>query len=262
MPAVLVGRSSHPFGHCIAGLGSAIAKAVAVSTWTTAFEAMALEFDHLFICTDSGACEADLLASMGLLEGTANTHPGQGTANRRFFFHNAMLELLWVHNAEEATSDPVRPTRLWERWTNRLSGACPFGISLRPAAGGGNGIALSGWDYRPPYLPESVRIVVGANSDVLAEPMLFQIPFGKRPDQYPADKMQPLAHPAGMREVTRVELVSPAAQSPSPQLQAVTATDQIRLRAGSEYCVELGFDGEVQGRRLDCRPGLPLVMCW
>jgi hypothetical protein len=43
---------------------------------------MAFEFDHLFICTDIGACEADRLVSFGLVEGTSNTHPGQGTASR------------------------------------------------------------------------------------------------------------------------------------------------------------------------------------
>ena len=55
---------------------------------------MAFEFDHLFICADVGAYEANRLASFGLIEGSSNTHPGQGKANRRFFFHNAMLELL------------------------------------------------------------------------------------------------------------------------------------------------------------------------
>lgn len=55
---------------------------------------MAFELDHLFIWTDIGAYEAERLVSFGLVEGTSNKHPGQGTTNRRFFFHNAMLELL------------------------------------------------------------------------------------------------------------------------------------------------------------------------
>ena len=44
-----------------------------------------MEFDHLFICVDSPAKEADALIEFGLTEGSANVHPGQGTANRRFF---------------------------------------------------------------------------------------------------------------------------------------------------------------------------------
>jgi len=39
---------------------------------------------------------------MGLTEGTRNDHPGQGTANRRFFFSNTALELLYVSDANEA----------------------------------------------------------------------------------------------------------------------------------------------------------------
>jgi hypothetical protein len=71
---------------------------------------MALELDHLFIWTDIGAYEAERLVSFGLVEGTPNMHPGQGTTNRRFFFHNAMLELLWVHDPAEARSELIRPT--------------------------------------------------------------------------------------------------------------------------------------------------------
>jgi hypothetical protein len=92
--------------------------------------------------------------------------------------------------------------------------------------------------------------------------MLFQIPFGKRPDQYPTEKAQPLKHHVGLREITRVELVSPIANNPSPEFQAVINTTQVRIRLGAEYCVELGFDGEVQGHQADFRPELPLIMSW
>jgi Glyoxalase-like domain len=86
---------------------------------------MAFELDHLFICTDIGASEADKLVSFGFVEGRSNTHPGQGTANRCFFFHNAMLEFLWVHNPAEAKSTPIQRTRLWERWFDYLRQATP-----------------------------------------------------------------------------------------------------------------------------------------
>lgn len=69
------------------------------------------ELDHVFIWTAAGAPEADLLRDFGLTEGPPNVHPGQGTANRRFFFHNAMLELLWVHDraSPECTHAPDPP---------------------------------------------------------------------------------------------------------------------------------------------------------
>jgi hypothetical protein len=223
---------------------------------------MTCEFDHLFICTDVGASVADRLVSFGLVEGSPNTHPGQGTANRRFFFHNTMLELLWVDDAQAARSAQIARTRLWERWMSRNDGACPFGICLRPATGEDDSVAFSSWAYHPPYLLPTVGIAVGTNSEILTEPMLFQTPFGQRPDRYPAQKAQPLDHPVGFREITRVELVSPAANRPSQELQALVDTDRVELRLGEEYCVDLGFDGEVQRQHVDFRPELPLVLSW
>src|SRR5262249_59045833 len=95
---------------------------------------MTIELDHLFVCVAAGAPEAEHLVQFGLMEGTPNVHRGQGTANRRFFFQNAMLELLWVENLIEAQSEQTAPTQLWERWSARLAGACPFGTIVRPTA--------------------------------------------------------------------------------------------------------------------------------
>ena len=60
---------------------------------------MKAELDHVFVCCSAGGPEADALRRAGLSEGSPNTHPGQGTECRRFFFSNAYLELLWVSDA-------------------------------------------------------------------------------------------------------------------------------------------------------------------
>src|SRR5262245_10881578 len=99
---------------------------------------MAVEFDHLFVLSSFGAPEADRLLAFGLNEGTPNTHPGQGTACRRFFFANFYVELLWVCEPAEAKAEAIRPTGLWERWSGRKSGACPFGFGFRPKSGEGS----------------------------------------------------------------------------------------------------------------------------
>jgi hypothetical protein len=65
--------------------------------------------------------EAEALRELGLSEGSGNVHPGQGTANRRFFFANAFLELLWIADEEEIRNGQTRPTMLHER----LSAAKP-----------------------------------------------------------------------------------------------------------------------------------------
>ena len=72
-----------------------------------------LEVNHVFILTEPGAPAASLLIDAGLIEGSPNTHPGQGTANRRSFFRNLMLELLYISDAAESEASPLP---LYERW--------------------------------------------------------------------------------------------------------------------------------------------------
>lgn len=218
------------------------------------------ELDHVFICTDIGAPEADRLRDFGLTEGAPNVHPGQGTTNRRFFFHNAMLELLWVHNPAEAQSGATRPTRLWERWQGRHSDAVPFGICLRPRHPAMAALPFAAWAYTPMYLPSPWVIHVGENAAILAEPMLFYVAFGHRPDQ--AGSHYPLEHATGFQEMTSLRMQRPHSLPPSAVLRAVLEMGIVTVRAGTPALMEIGFDGEVRGQSMDFRPRLPLVLHW
>ena len=60
-----------------------------------------MELDHIFVFTQEPEHIAHSLQQFGLTEGTPNVHLEQGTACRRFFFHNAYLELAWVVNEDE-----------------------------------------------------------------------------------------------------------------------------------------------------------------
>jgi hypothetical protein len=223
---------------------------------------MAVELDHLFICTSVCAPETERLTAFGLTEGAPNTHPGQGTACRRFFFRNTYLELLWVSDPAEAQSKAVRLTHLWERWTNRNGGACPFGLCFRPAPREAGGLPFSTWEYRPPYLPGSLSLGVGTNAAVLAEPGLFYLSFTQRPDSRSAAQRQPTEHASGLGEITRVELSTPFANSLSQEVQAIIDARLLQLRAGPGYLLQLGFDREEQGQSEDFRPTLPLLLRW
>jgi len=223
---------------------------------------MTLQFDHLFICTSIDAPAAERLISFGLTEGEPNVHPGQGTACRRFFFRNAYLELLWVQDPGEAQSDLARPTHLWERWSGLGTGACPFGLCFRPAADHVGGPPFSTWDYRPPYLPDPLSLAVGTNAAELAEPMLCYLGFARRTDSVRPARLQPLDHPAALREVTRLTLAGPRAGRPSEALQALMRSELVGWRESEAPLVELGFDGERGGGTQDFRPALPLVFNW
>lgn len=223
---------------------------------------MAVELDHLFVCSAVRAPEAELLIDAGLAEGTGNVHPGQGTANRRFFFANAMLELIWVDDPAETRSDAVARTGLWQRWSGRNQGACPFGVCFRPVQGSAGRPPFDTWQYRPPYLPPQLAIDVATSSRVSNEPFLFHVAFGMRPDQAPLERRQPIEHAAGVRELTRLHLAGPFATKRSPELEAALATGCLTLGSAAEYRMELEFDRAEQGRTVDFGPQLPLLMRW
>jgi hypothetical protein len=225
---------------------------------------MAIELDHIFICCSVDAAEeAACLTAFGLTEGGANTHPGQGTACRRFFFHNAYLKLLWVCDSTEGQSETTRPTRLWERWTHRGDRACPFAFIFRPKSTGASP-PFATWDYHPSYLPEPLSIQVGKNCEVLTEPMMFYFPFalGRRPDNQSEPKRQPLEHAAGFHEITHVELVTPSTNSLSPEFHSLIDSKLLCIREGAGPLLMLGFDGQARDKHADFRPVLPLIFKW
>lgn len=220
-----------------------------------------MEIDHVFVCTARGAPVAGRLRALGLAEGSSSVHPGQGTANRRFFFANAMLELLWVRNSIEARSRTTQRTRLLERWNGRTGAACPFGICFRPVRRH-SPPAFRTWDYAPEYLQAPLRIGVAANSQRLDEPMLFHIPFGTRPDAASGDNRQPLEHACGLREITRVRWVGPRALSLSAELRAALSCRAFSVGHGAEHRLEIGFDGEKRGESVTLAPELPVTLHW
>jgi Glyoxalase-like domain len=214
---------------------------------------MTAELDHVFVCCAVGAPEAALLARRGLREGSSNTHAGQGTANRRFFFSNAYLELLWVNDPAEAQSEDVLPTQLWERWSHRNQGACPFGIVFRPRTDLSVETPFPSWSYRPPYLPSGLSIEVGREM-AMSEPQLFYLPFARNRD--PSGR-EPTIHPAGIDRVTHVSVTIPHGREPSPTLAQALVAGLLTLGRGPEHLLMLTYEGAGRSS-LDLRPGLPL----
>src|SRR5437867_5183694 len=149
---------------------------------------MPVRLDHIFICTAAGAPAAERLRQFGLTEGSPNQHPGQGTACRRFFFRNFMLELIWIENASDVQSEQTRTTRLWERCS--ASAASPFGVILGPDTTSENACPFPSWDYRPKTMPDlKVQIATGTT---IEEPMWCYIERARAPADAPADRRQPL----------------------------------------------------------------------
>jgi hypothetical protein len=207
--------------------------------------------DHVFVCCAPGAPEAQRLLDLGLTEGSPNTHPGQGTACRRFFFENAYLELFWVTDEEEAQGPIAAPTRLWTRWSQRTTGASPFGLIFRSASDTAREPPFPSWAYRPPYLPSPLAIHV-AEETPLEEPALFYIPFARPPAVVTA---QPRAHAV---RLTSVDVAGPRGGALSRAARRIAQTSLVSQ--GRDHILTLGLDGGGGPARADLRPDLPLVL--
>jgi Glyoxalase-like domain len=213
--------------------------------------------DHVFICCSVGAGrEAEALLRLGLKEGSSNTHPGQGTACRRFFFANAYLELFWVSDPREAQAEEVLPTRLWERWSKRSRGACPFGIILRPTDhSAGAEAPFPTWAYRPSYMPAGVSIDI-AKDTPLTGPEFFYLAFQRGPAQAP----QPRDHSAPIGPLVGVTVWRPASGD-SRAARELEDAGLVTFRDADEYRLELRFESASPGGA-DLGPRLPLTMVW
>lgn len=218
-----------------------------------------MELDHLFLFTHAPEGAAEALRRFGLTEGAPNTHPGQGTSCRRFFFHNAYLELLSVTSEKEIKSPAIAPTKLWERSQYPQTGYCPFGLCFRSSTL----VFEEGWHYHPPYLPEGLFINVASNTNHPVEPMLFELPFSNTaPKDYTPGRQQPLQHEKGFTEITQVTLILPTTKHLSPSIKKVIHQSPVLITEGNSYLMELELDGGRKDKMQDFTSLMPLIIRW
>lgn len=218
-----------------------------------------MEIDHIFICVNDDGRGADALKALGLVEGTPNVHPGQGTANRRFFFRNSFIELLHLTDESEAQSQLTAPTQLFDRLKCADGIAAPFGVCFRPSTVGEKPI-FPVWEYRPVYLPTALKVEVGYAP--ISEPMWFFLSFAKRPDEAPVERAQPFEHSSGFREITSVRVTTPNSQAFSTPANCANQLKGFEIVHGHEHLVVLEIDHGASGQTQDFRPGLPMVLNW
>jgi Glyoxalase-like domain len=210
--------------------------------------------DHAFVGCVAGAPEADALLRLGFVEGPGNTHPGQGTANRRFFFENFMLELLWVADAAEAQSERTRRTRLWERCEQREIGVCPFGIIFVAAVEPAAPAPFPIWSYAPSYLPAGMSMQI-AEGTTLGEPELFYLPLLRRGARHPNE---PVIHALPIRQVSGLAVGTPGLSKLSAASRIAASCALLKFFESEQHVLEILVEGPPH-MRIDLRPGLPLL---
>lgn len=219
---------------------------------------MTVVLDHVILFCSEGAPEAEALVRIGLTEGSRNTHPGQGTANRRFFFSNAYLELLWVRDAIELEATPLRHLGFRERGSGRLTDVCPFGLALRPAGSGETQAPFPSWPYRPAYLPPGLAIDVAEDVPV-TEPLSFHLGFAHA---RPASLNEPTTHSLGVNRITHILIHAPLSGPHSRAANLAEHCGILSLQRADQSLMTITFDGGARCASADLRPALPLVLQW
>lgn len=215
-----------------------------------------MEIDHIFIFSDSPQAAAAELLALGLTEGSSRVHPGQGTTNRKFYFANFFLEILWVHDATEITSPLLLPTRLWERARYAATGASPYGLCLVNTPDT-DSVFADALVYQPQYFPLGLTIDVLPNAHNHALPWLFRLPFkGAK-----AATTEPTQHPAGLQQLTHAHFGLRQFAADEPGLQKLAGQPQFSFGPAVENNLTLTFDGHRQGQTKKVE-ALNLTICY
>ncbi|MEO0535290.1 MAG: VOC family protein [Cyanobacteria bacterium P01_A01_bin.123] len=214
---------------------------------------MNMTLDHVFILVEPEAKVADRLLEHGFREGPRNTHPGQGTANRRVYFANGMVEFLWVRDANEANTGPGLDLRFPER--SQDPKASPFGAIFVPRHNPmSQEMPFPGWHYQPDYFPPPKGFHVGANSQNLLEPLCFYFPFH--------DPGVPRPQPERNSQMITEVVISTPSTDTHGVLALASRCNRLSIQSAREHLMEITLDHCALGCTQDFRPAMPLILHW
>ena len=151
-----------------------------------------MNIDHIYIFSDQGK-ETDELVAFGLTEGSGRIHQGIGTTNRRIFFENFYLEILWVRNEAEAKS--VEKIGLWERNNYKNSNYSRFGLCLENTEDT-DVIFKDSIKWQPDFLPIGNQVEIITNEKM---PWIFKFPKNRK-----RQLDEPKTHKIGLKKLTKV----------------------------------------------------------
>ncbi len=163
-----------------------------------------MEIDHIFIFSNDSGQESDDLVEFGLTEGSSRFHPGQGTTNRKFYFENFFLEILWVVNEKEIQSNLTAKTKLWERSQFYRNGNSRFGLCLVNSESTDKLFEKSEI-YEPIYFPKGMSIDIFTNEQNPNLPWTFRLPYRDEKKTH----NEPTKHDNQIKKLTQAEFETP-----------------------------------------------------
>jgi len=210
---------------------------------------VALWLDHVFVMTKPGAGIADALVTAGFIEGSTSQHPGQGTANRRFFFNDFTLELLYVDNEHDARTGAGRELGFAERMEN--PDASRFGVVVRSDVP----VTFPHWQYWPDYFEGKMHFAVAASDQGLKDPLFICMPL-ELPTRTPPPELN-----YTNKGLTRCEITMPNKLATQIS-KLINGLDNVSVGSGASAEMLIRFNDGSASKRLDLAPDAPLVLVW
>ncbi|WKK77058.2 VOC family protein [Marivirga salinae] len=201
-----------------------------------------MKIDHIFIFSSNSGEEANELVQFGLSEGSSRIHPGQGTKNRKFYFGNFFLEILWVVNEEEIQSELTRRTKLWERSQFRRNGNSPFGLCLVNSELTDE-LFQKSEIYQPDFLPKGMSIDILTNEEYPSLPWTFRLPFRGEGKEH----NEPIEHQNGIKNLSGVEFEI-LTEKGGIEFKNYIRKSPIKLKKGNRTHLTLEFDNLSQNK--------------
>lgn len=215
------------------------------------------ELDHVFLACPDVVAAKSAISKFGMVLNDGRIHRGQGTANVYSYFENAFFELLYPVDNLELDSEAVRPLGLKERIEWKASGACPFGVCLRPAAALEEPVVppVECWPYAPACVPLGSSILIATPRGSVNEPLVF---ISARRHSNPQGVAT--THRGEERTLTRVQIQHPENRQPSAKVRWFAENSPLSFSSGAEYRLELVWgDGRNGFSKIDT---LPLCVSW
>lgn len=195
-----------------------------------------MRIDHVFIFVNCKE-EANELIDFGLTEGSGRIHKGIGTANRRFFFENFYLEILWVANEAEAKS--MKNLGILERSNFHNSGFSRFGLCLKHTDDT-DSIFENTIQWHPMFLPENQFVDILTSEHM---PWIFRFPKNRANKQID----EPKVHPSKIRRLSNL-IFKFVEKSFEKKLEYISNNSIIEFDQASENTLILEFDSNNQGK--------------
>lgn len=200
-----------------------------------------MEIDHIFIFSKNFGKEADELVECGFTEGSSRTHPGQGTTNRKFYFENFFLEVLWVIDETDIRSELTSKTKLWERSQFDKNDFSPFGLCLVNSKLT-NKLFERSEIYQPNYFPEGMSIDLITNEKNPNLPWTFRLPYRNEKKAH----NEPTNHKNGIRKLTQSEFEIPLNKEEIEFNTFFKTSENIDFKDGRRNHLTLEFDNFIQ----------------